>query len=85
MEEDICKHIKNALEEENTEDDVGNNWTFVLSEDVSHAKHDGTDASDNYSEQESDSGSSIVVIDSPILPACDTHPVLGKIFQHFHL
>lgn len=78
MEEDISKCIKNTLEEANSEDDVENNWMFVLSEDVSCAKSDGTDTSDNHSEQGSDSGSSIVVIDSPSLPVCDTHAVSGK-------
>ncbi|KAI9550035.1 hypothetical protein GHT06_007626 [Daphnia sinensis] len=81
MEEDISKCIKNNLDEANSEDDVENNWMFVLSEDVSCAKSDGTDTSDNHSEQGSDSGSSIVVIDSPILPTCDTHPVSGHITQ----
>ncbi|KZS06313.1 Uncharacterized protein APZ42_030254 [Daphnia magna] len=81
MEEDISKCIKNTLEEANSEDDVENNWMFVLSEDVSCAKSDGTDTSDNHSEQGSDSGSSIVVIDSPSLPVCDTHPVSGHIAQ----
>ncbi|XP_059352434.1 uncharacterized protein LOC130703856 isoform X2 [Daphnia carinata] len=81
MEEDISKCFKNTLEEANSEDDVENNWMFVLSEDVSCAKSDGTDTSDNHSEQGSDSGSSIVVIDSPILPVSDMHPVSADIAQ----
>jgi hypothetical protein len=81
MEEDISKCVKNALEDPISEDEViENNWTFVLTEDISCAKNNGADISDNYSEQGSDSGSSIVVIDSPILPSCDLHPVLGRVY-----
>ncbi|EFX70804.1 hypothetical protein DAPPUDRAFT_309293 [Daphnia pulex] len=78
MEEDISKSLKSALEDALTEDEaIENNWTFVLTENVSLTKNNGADMSDNYSEQGSDSGSSIVVIDSPVLPSCDLHPVLG--------
>ncbi len=78
MEEDISKSLKSALEDAITEDEaIENNWTFVLTENISLIKNNGADMSDNYSEQGSDSGSSIVVIDSPVLPSCDLHPVLG--------
>jgi hypothetical protein len=81
MEEDISKSLKSALEDALTEDEaIENNWTFVLTENVSLTKNNGADMSDNYSEQGSDSGSSIVVIDSPVLPSCDLHPVLGTIY-----
>jgi len=80
MEEDISKCVKSALEDAITEDEIiENNWTFVLTENISHTKNNGADMSDNYSEQGSDSGSSIVVIDSPVLPSCDLHPVLGTV------
>ena len=78
MEEDISKLVRNVLE---VPEEEGDNWTFVRSEDISCTKNNNAsqqeDSSDNYSEQGSDSGSSIVVIDSSAVPACDTHPVLG--------
>ena len=74
MEEDICKD-KNIAEivaaDATISEDEGDNWTFVHSEEISCNKiipstnNQQEDSSDNYSEQESDSGSSIVVIDSP--------------------
>lgn len=79
MEEDISKCVINASEDAISEDEViENNWTFVITAgDISCTKNNGADISDNYSEQGSDSGSSIVVIDSPVVPSYDLHPVLG--------
>ena len=79
MEEDISKCVINASEDAISEDEViENNWTFVITAgDISCTKNNGADISDNYSEQGSDSGSSIVVIDSPVVLSYDLHPVLG--------
>lgn len=82
MEEGISKYVKSGVVD-GTSEEEGENWTFVRSEDISCTKTNNTnqheDSSDNYSEQGSDSGSSIVVIDSSsAVPVCDTQPVLGK-------
>lgn len=82
MEEDISKYDEKLGVDVAVSEEEGDNWTFVHSEDVSCATNSGAinqqeDSSDNNSEQGSDSGSSIVVIDSPSLPPSDNLP-LGK-------
>lgn len=84
MEADISKYDEKCVIQNVVSEEEVDNWTFVHNEDVlgtnkSHSTNQQEDSSDNYSEQGSDSGSSIVVIDSPILPSCDSHHVLGNV------
>lgn len=85
MEEDISRYNLSGVNEVFPEEE--DNWTFVQSEEIANEKkkflnvRQQEDTSDNLSEQGSDSGSSIVVIDSSSILLCDKSSGFGNL--HF--